>query len=65
MNDVLQRALHTLAYPTDDPNKTVLLVLAVVVFGVLVAVILMAIGSPRRESENESVTPDEPTPGDD
>lgn len=56
MNTFIERALDALRYPADDPQATLVVVLAVVALGLLVAVLLMAIASPRHPAE-------EPAPG--
>ncbi|MDO9108437.1 MAG: hypothetical protein Q7U89_05540 [Coriobacteriia bacterium] len=45
-----QRLIDVLAHPADDPKATLLLMLASVALGLLIAVILMAVASPRRGS---------------
>lgn len=46
VEDVIDRALHALAYPADNIQETLVVVLVVVAFGLLLAVILMALASP-------------------
>jgi len=56
MDDVIDRALHALTYPADNIQETLVFVLAVVAFGLLLAIILMALASPgtnRNESHFE------------
>lgn len=54
MEDTIDRALHALAYPADNIQETLVVVLVVVALGLLLAVILMALASPgasRSESD--------------
>lgn len=54
MEDTIDRALHALAYPADNIQETLVVVLVVVALGLLFAVILMALASPgvsRSESD--------------
>lgn len=51
-----QRLIDVLAHPADDPRATLLLLLASVALGLLIAVILMAVASPRRGSLDDHVS---------
>ncbi len=53
MNEVLTRAIDALTYPADDLQATLVVVLAVVAFGLLVAFTLFALASPRRRRPYE------------
>lgn len=46
MGDVTDRVLHALTYPADNIHETLMIVLAITAFGLLLAVILMALASP-------------------
>jgi len=56
VEQLLDRVTTIIAYPADDPRATLLLMLAFVALGLLIAVVLLAVASPRR------TTPDEVTP---
>ncbi len=56
MDQAIARLQETLAYPAQDPRATLLLMLAFVALGMLIAVILLAIASPRRPApESETL----------
>jgi len=46
LGDFYTRVRHALAYPADDTGATLVVVLAIVAFGLLLAVILFALASP-------------------
>jgi len=62
VEQALDRATMILAYPADDPRATLLLMLAFVALGLLIAVVLLAVASPRRKAPDEGApgNPDEP-----
>lgn len=60
VSSLIDRAISALQYPADDPQATLVVVLAIVALGLLVAAVLMAIASPRQHTDsNGSDTPDE------
>jgi len=63
VEQVLARVATIIAYPADDPRSTLLLMLAFVAMGLLIAVILLAVASPRRTAPDERTpaNPDEPS----
>jgi len=62
LSDFFARVRHVVAYPADDTAATLVVVLAVVAFGLLLAVILFALASPvHRDTDYPAVN----TEGDD
>lgn len=63
MDQAIQTALDILAHPAEDPRATMLLMLAFVALGLLIAVVLLAIASPRRATPDDAEAfeaPDDP-----
>jgi hypothetical protein len=60
VTDAISRAIDTLRYPADDPTATAVIALAVVVLGLLVAVVLMAFASPGRKASSRQVSGADP-----
>lgn len=52
LTGVFERLVDAVRYPLDDPNQTLIAVLALVVAGLLVAIILIAVASPNRRRED-------------
>lgn len=61
MQALLDRAVDAIRYPTEDPQTTLVLVLAVAVIGMLVAVVFIALASPaeRASALSDDTAPDE------
>ncbi len=57
MQQAIDRLTDMLAYPADDPRATMLLMLAFVALGLLIAVVLLAVASPRRKAP-ETIEPE-------
>lgn len=55
MDRLIEQAQRILAYPADDPRATLLLVLAFVALGLLIAVVLLAVASPRHAAPVDDV----------
>ena len=65
MNEVLSRAIHALTFPADDLQATLVVVLAIVALGLLIAFMLFALASPRhRQTSEPSDFTDSDTSGD-
>lgn len=63
MNELLSRAIDTLTYPADDLQATLVVVLAVVTFGLLITFTLFALTSTRnRRTYEQSDFTDNETP---
>ena len=53
MNELLSRVIDTLTYPADDLQATLVVVLAVVTFGLLLTFTLFALTSTRTHRTHE------------